>query len=112
MSVLSPLTNRATHGLPPNVAQRSQALRSLKVKQEAVAQVCANQLPLFVAAARFQAVNPGVLNGEELCRNVIGWVHLALRDRPEQAEAVSARLESELQEHLNSFGVIRLPSAV
>jgi hypothetical protein len=50
---------------------------------------------------------------EALCRSVIGWVHLALSDRPERAEAVSGRLECELQSHLArfGFGYGRLPGA-
>jgi hypothetical protein len=124
MSVFSPLMDRAKRGSKTDTLFRIQALRVLNIKEAIVNQVGAGQLSLLTAAARFQAVNrqaghpvypqglpSGPQDGEALCRNLIGWVQLALRDRPEQAEAVCQRLELELQDHLNRFGRVDLPSA-
>jgi len=94
-------------------------LTGLRQKQWAVAGVIAGRLSLLEAAAWFRAAGLGIDLGqvpaaeaESLCRSVIGWVHLALSDRPERAEAVSARLECELQTHLARFGGHgRLPGA-
>ena len=46
---------------------------------------------------------------EAACRAVIGWVCLTLRDRPEQADMVSDRLERELQGYLERLGKVGLP---
>jgi hypothetical protein len=80
--------------------------RATREKQEAVAAVIAGQLTLLEAATRFRAAGcprPDA-DGESACRSVIGWVHLALCDRPERAEEVSARLERELQKYLTHPG--------
>ena len=95
------------------------ALRAgLRQKQWAVAGVIAGRLSLLEAAAWFRAAGAGAdprpvpaVEAESLCRSVIGWVHLALSGRPERAEAVSWRLECELQSHLARFGHGRLPGA-
>jgi len=91
-----------------------QALRRLQVKQRAIAELISGRLQLLEAAARFQEVEGGMGGedeGEQLCRAVIGWAHLALSDRPERAEAFSEQLEKELQRHLTGHGV-RLPQAL
>ncbi|HJZ60370.1 MAG TPA: hypothetical protein VKE74_35830 [Gemmataceae bacterium] len=77
-------------------------LNGLDEKQQAVAGVIAGRLTLLEAAARFRAAGGGPVeaDGEAVCRSVIGWVHLALSERPERAEEVSARLESELQSYI------------
>ena len=60
-------------------------------RQQVVAELIDGRLSLLEAAWRFQ--NPGrplagpvawtdLLDGEALCRNLIGWVHLALRNHP------------------------------
>jgi hypothetical protein len=121
MSVLTPFMDRTKRCVTADPTVRSQALRALSLKEEIVQQVGAGQLGLVTAAARFQAVNRqgnragcppvpavGPQGGEALCRCVIGWVQLALRDRPEQAEAVCGRLELELQDHLSRFGRVEL----
>lgn len=97
---------------------------ALRQKQQIVSRLIEGRLCLTEAAAGFRAATnaagssgaAGILNplpsdGESICRTVIGWVHLALADRPEQADAVSARLESELQAQLDRFGSVRLPSS-
>lgn len=82
-------------------------LSGLRHKQEAVTAVIDGKLSLLEAAARFRDGKAN-MDGETLCRAVIGWVHLALSDRPEKAEAVSLRLESELQSYLDRTGRGRL----
>lgn len=73
-------------------------LDGLVRKQQAVAAVIAGGMSLFEAADRFRADDRD--DPEAACRTVIGWVHLALRDRPERAEPLTERLERELQSHL------------
>jgi hypothetical protein len=96
-------------------------LGALRRKQQVVSQLIAGRLGLAEAAAAFRQatesaghagvalLSPLPADAESLCRAVIGWVHLSLSDRPEQAEAVSSRLESELQAELDRFGSVRLP---
>lgn len=72
----------------------------LRRKQEAVAAVIAGRVSLLEAAETFRAAGCPWPDTETVCRSVIGWVHLALCDRPERAEDVSARLEQELQSYL------------
>jgi hypothetical protein len=78
----------------------------LRVKLDAVAAVIAGRMTIVEAAARFRAAGCPAPNadGESAGRSVIGWVHLALCDRPERAEEVSARLEQELQAYLTRRG--------
>ena len=79
------------------------------------------RLSLLEAAAWFRAAGLGspvadprsvpAHEAESLCRSVIGWVHLALCDRPERAERVSGMLELELEGYLDPFRRGRLPAA-
>jgi hypothetical protein len=87
------------------------ALQRLHVKQQTVAALIEGRLDLVEAAVQFRAAGlaPQPEDGEALCRSLIGWVHLALRDRPERAEALSEELENELQTHLARHGAVRLP---
>src|SRR5919197_853886 len=85
--------NTAEPALPKAV------LLGLQQKQAIINQVIEGRLPLWEAASRFQAV----------CRQIIGWVHLVLSDRPEQADRVSERLEGELREHLTKNAVALTP---
>jgi hypothetical protein len=87
----------------------AQALWRVRAKEEIVAQVIAGRMPLLEAAARFREVSGNPESGERVCRTVIGWAHLALRDHPERAERLSDHLEQELQAHLDRFGAVRLP---
>ena len=98
-------------------------LEHVRAKQEIVLQLLDGRLGLLEAASQFQRVNrllkgqgasliPGGANpddGERVCRMVIGWVQLALADRPERADVLTARLEQELQEHLAKQGAVVLP---
>lgn len=88
----------------------------LQQKQAIITQVIDGKLPLWEAAGRFQLAHmaarrclesaTGVpnhsLDSESVCRTVIGWVYLALSDRPEQADRVSERLEVELRDTLKN----------
>jgi hypothetical protein len=98
-------------------------LQGLLVKKAIVNQLIEGRLPLLEAAAQFQVaqrmssacleratgVPSSMPDSEAVCRTLIGWVHLALSDRPEQAEQVSDRLERELQGYIERFGKISLP---
>lgn len=108
-----------TPAVPVLPGDRRNLLTGLTRKQQAVAGVIDGRLSLLEAAAWFraagldspvadaQAVPPS--EAESLCRSVIGWVHLALCDRPERAETVSGELECELEHYLGRSGHGRLP---
>jgi hypothetical protein len=73
------------------------ALQRVQVKQEIIALLIGGRLDLFEAARRFQVAQGNAeANSETVCRQVIGWAHLALSDRPERAEAVANELERQL----------------
>jgi hypothetical protein len=115
---LSPVEATPTRATVPRAV-----LQGLAVKMQIVKQVIEGRMPLLEAAARFQAVTrqasvenalnapPAATDNEVMARSVIGWVELVLRDRPEQADVISARLESELQSHIQRFGKVLLPQA-
>ncbi|VTS05687.1 hypothetical protein [Tuwongella immobilis] len=101
----------------PNLLQEA-----LQAKRQVIRQLVEGELPLLEAAAQFQAITTQLgtpieatlglaptIDQESICRTVIGWVHLCLSDRPEHAEAISCRLESELQQHLSQAGSLQLP---
>jgi len=89
------------------------ALARVAAKQRVVEQVIGGRLSLLEGAARFRAAARSGFtadaDGEAVCRAVIGWAELALRDRPERAAAVAERLEAELRRHLERTGGVRLP---
>lgn len=99
-------------------------LQGIERKRAIIDEVIEGRLPLWEAAPKFQAASlaaskcmesaTGVPNpladSESLCRTIIGWVHLCLSDRPEQADRISARLESELTAHLNRGADSRNPA--
>jgi hypothetical protein len=98
------------------------ALQHVRAKQQIIHRLIDGELGLFEAAARFWQVQkqdsvrgplpapgPNPQDGEGVCRTVIGWAYLALADRPEQANSLSERLESELTNHLTRFGLVALP---
>jgi hypothetical protein len=109
----------------PQGDEYRRALARLETKQQIIADLIEGRLTLLEATARFRAVqrgsgggsgalcrllaNAGSEDGEHLMRAVIGWVCLALSDRPERAEALSGELERELQNHLAQHGAVRLP---
>ena len=96
------------------IARPKAVLQGLQQKQRIINQVIDGRLPLWDAATEFQAAHraagvcleratgvPGhAIAAEDACRTIIGGVHLTLSDRPEQADRVSERLESELRDHL------------
>src|SRR5262245_43783529 len=84
--------------------QHSLALQRLQNKQQVIADLIGGRLSLLAAATRFQALAADGRGEEATCREVIGWAHLALRERPETADALSARLEGELERHLSRHG--------
>lgn len=97
-------------------------LLGLQQKQQIINAVIEGHIPLWEAASRFQVAHraasqcletaTGVpsrtIDNESACRALIGWVWLALSDRPEQADRVSERLEGELSEHMNA-AVVQTP---
>lgn len=121
----SPTTRRTKNNQTAagsSLGEQSPVLQHLRTKQEIVAQLLDGRLTLMQAAGRFQNVNrllagegaglhyawQNADNGERVCRMLIGWVSLALADRPEKAELLTARLEQELQEHLAKLGSVTL----
>jgi hypothetical protein len=109
--------NTAEPALPKAV------LQGLQQKQAIINQVIEGRLALWEAASRFQAAHQAArlcletatgvpshsIDSEAVCRQIIGWVYLALSDRPEQADRVSERLEGELREHLTKNAVALTP---
>jgi hypothetical protein len=95
---------------------------AMKQRQALTADLVAGRLDLFETAAGFRAlqqikdkhVKPvavvfsGRTEEEQLCRQVILFVEQHLLNEPNQA-AVVARLEKQLQEHLERSGTVRLP---
>jgi hypothetical protein len=102
------MTRNAVLDPPPETTAPRALLAGLWLKQQAVVAVIDGRISLWEAAARFRSAQPAPADAEALCRSVIGWVGLALSDRPERAELVTRRLEQELQGYLDRFG--RLPS--
>jgi hypothetical protein len=103
---------RAIRSAEPNLPNA--VLIGLQQKRAIINQVIEGRLALWDAAGRFQAAHQAAracleratgvpnntIDGESVCRTIIGWVHLVLSDRPEQADRVSERLESELRDFL------------
>jgi hypothetical protein len=98
-------------------------LAGLRQKQAIISQVIDGHLPLWEAASRFRAAHQAAsvclertigvpnhtIDGEEACRTVIGWVYLALSDRPEHADRVSERLETELRDQMKNNAAAMTP---
>ncbi len=114
----------ADHGTTENVllAEGPNALlQGLQRKRRIIAELIEGHMPLLQAASQFEAAQqassacfervtgiPSATDSESICRTVIGWVHLVLSDRPEQAERVSQQLEKELQGYLQQYGNVNL----
>jgi hypothetical protein len=99
-------------GLVSTRERHRQALQRLQAKQGIIADLIAGRLGLLEATARFRAVQQDRSEDDEtLCRTVLGWLRLALSDRPERAEALSAALQRSLDDHLSRPGGLRLPDA-
>jgi hypothetical protein len=93
------------------------ALQRIRHKQQIIADLVSGRLGLLDAAVRFwrQAgegppARTDPASAESWCRTVIGWAHLALCDRPERADAVSDRLEQELESYMAVHGAVQLPA--
>ena len=98
-------------------------LLGLQQKQAIINEVIGGHLPLWEAAGRFQAAHQAArvcletatgvpnhtIDGEAVCRTIIGWVYLALSDRPEHADKVSERLEGELRDYLSRNALVKTP---
>jgi hypothetical protein len=97
----------------PIVARGKQcllALERLQAKKAIIGQLIDGRLHLMDAAARFHdlarsanasgAVAGAQDNDEYWCRAVIGWVCLALSERPERADVLAGQLEAELASYL------------
>ena len=91
------------------------ALERLDAKQDIIRQMIDGRLHLIEAAECFReltrstAGNSGTSQSDEdVCRGLIGWVYLALCERPERAESLSAQLEAELAAHLQRRGQANL----
>ncbi|MEZ6139059.1 MAG: hypothetical protein R3B84_00675 [Zavarzinella sp.] len=88
----------------------------LSEKKSIINQVIDGQIKVWEAADRFRVaqshtsacmerttgVPNRVIDTELLCRTIIGWVDLALRDHPERAEFITSKLENELATYLHS----------
>lgn len=106
-----PLGQTARNAEP---AMPKAVLAGLQQKQAIINEVIGGHLALSEAASRFQIAHQAAvacleratgvpnhsIDGEEVCRAIIGWVYLTLSDRPEYADRVSDRLECELRELL------------
>jgi hypothetical protein len=98
---------------------------AIATRSAIVSDLVAGRLNLFEAAAGFSEVDkvkerhhvnpdplpqyfPAKTREEQLCRQVITGVEWRLWNQPEQGVVV-ARLEKELQEHLERYGTVQLP---
>lgn len=107
-NVLKTPDNRSAQAM--NHGSTRDVLRGLNEKNQIIGELIEGRVTLRDAAGRFQAAHiaagdclertTGVpsrsVETENTCRSLIGWVRLSLRDRPEQADRVTARLEEEL----------------
>ena len=110
-------------GVQAKLTRPSEVLENLQRKKQIINELIAGSLELVEAATRFRPIHCAsadclgdatgiatmLTDNEYLCRTMIGWVHLALNQRPEMAERVSERLERELQHHLDRCGQVNLP---
>jgi hypothetical protein len=101
----------------PAIQKHNLALQRLDAKKEVIAQIIDGRMRLLEAAQQFRQLNRPVALGpaigrnvadEDLCRSLIGWVYLALSERPERADALSDQLEAELSAHLKLHGTVNL----
>jgi hypothetical protein len=92
-------------------------------RQRVLEDLAYGRLPLLEATRRWRdlspvpqhimadllRVEPGLSDGERLCRHTIQRIEIGLNLPPEEARQVVARLEAELQEHLARHGTVVLP---
>jgi hypothetical protein len=119
MGILGRTDGNTVLFIPASAQRHSLALQRLDAKKEVIGQLIDGRLHLLDAAAQFRQLNRPVPIGaaqagtrndsdEDLCRSLIGWVYLALSERPERAEALSDQLEAELAAHLKQHGSVNL----
>ena len=87
------------------------ALKRLDAKQDIIRQLIDGRLHLIEAAECFRELTRPAASSqsdEDVCRALIGWVYLALCERPERAESLSSQLEAELAAHLQRRGQANL----
>jgi hypothetical protein len=94
----------------PRIERGRQALQRLQGKKEIIAELIGGRLALLEATARFRSLSDNERSEEAACREVIGWAHLALCDRPEKADSLSCQLEQELERHLSRHGTAHVPA--
>jgi hypothetical protein len=101
----------------PSIQRHNLALQRLDAKKEIIGQIIDGRLRLLEAASQFRGLSrtAGAViaaarndSDEDLCRSLIGWVYLALSERPERAEVLSDQLEAELAAHLKQHGSVNL----
>jgi hypothetical protein len=107
------------------VYKREVADRRMEGKNQVTRDLIAGRITLPEAAARFKVLNEtpadcpfnyenkaeGNSEGERLCRQVINWAVTEVAQTSEaQAQALSQRLEAELQVHLRRDGTVWLPA--
>jgi hypothetical protein len=102
-------------------------LQRIELKDRVIADLLEGRLTLLQAAAWFAHLNDGgppqfrelgdlffhgASRGERLCRQVIQWCVVELRDRPScETGPILERLEEELRSHLEQHGTVELPGA-
>src|SRR5262245_42139971 len=104
--------------------RRADGLGRLAFLKETMNELIADRITLREAATRSRALAretpgfdgellrltyPGRTDDERHCRRVIAWVKVELQDQPGKAAALAARLEAELEGHLEQDAAIRLP---
>lgn len=94
-----------------------------EARREVIAELTRRRLTLAEAAGRFRDLNaeapcrrhlranhPGRTEEESVCRHLIAWARGELSGRsPGLADEVAARLEAELERHLERDGTVYLP---
>jgi hypothetical protein len=121
MGIFEQGTGAALLSAAPSIQRHNLALQRLDAKKEIIAQILDGRLRLLEAASKFRGLSRTTAVGaapagarsdsdEDLCRSLIGWVYLALSERPERAEALSDQLEAELAAHLKQHGSVNLTS--
>jgi hypothetical protein len=101
--------------------------RRIVARTEIIRRLIDREMTLFDAASWFRILNetpahrpqmswkklPGGCDNEKVCRQVLLWARVHLRDTvpSSQAKATLAALESELSEHIARNGKVNLPGS-
>ena len=96
----------------------------LTVKDRVAEALTSGKMTLFEAAVCFRSLyedprswhhphrpRPEHEDGESLCREAIDWTETSVRlmQSPDRADTLRQRLEAELQEQLECYGLVTLP---